>query len=279
MSTDNSHESLCVEIERKLSAFVDGELPELERLGAERHLESCAACRRELELLTAASGFLREEGRSVPEPPAWQSVRGALAARPPKSVWSGFNRALAASIALVALAGLLFAVARLAGPSRTEPTTAGFQELPVLLAGLPGLERFLADHRAEEVKTTELGGRLGFAPQMPEKLPGGFRLQTAYVVRDRCFAGSCLIYKRGDELVSLIQHPPLHPVSWKSGDLENCTVAGLACRRARGREVELLQIEPEGRNLTLVTRAGAVDPTVFVHALAGGWAGVNRAAE
>ncbi len=270
MSTDNSHESLCFEVERKLSAFFDGEQPALERLGVERHLESCAACRRELELLTAASGFLREEGRRVPEPPAWESVRDALAVQPPKSAWKGFNRGLAASIALVALAGLLFAVARLAGPLPTEPTTAGFKEGPVQLAGLPGLEGFLADHRAEEVKTSDLGGRVSFAPQMPDELPGGFRLQRAYVVRDRCCAGSCLIYRRGDELVTLVQHPPSHPVSWRSGALENCTVAGLACRRARGREVELLQIEPEGRNLTLVTRAGAVDPAVFVRALSGG---------
>jgi hypothetical protein len=271
MSTDNSHESLCLEVERRLSAFVDGELTVLERLGAERHLETCAACRRELELLTAVSSLLRGEGRSVPEPPAWESVRETLAtSRPPRSIWRGFIRAMAASIALVALAGLSFAIARLAWPSRTEPTIEGFQALPVQLAGLPGLERFLADHRAEEVKTTDLGGRVSFAPQMPEELPGGFRLQTAYVVRDRCCTGSCLIYRRGDELVTLVQHPPSHPVSWRSGALENCTVAGLACRRARGREVDLLQIEPEGRNLTLVTRAGAVDLAVFVRALSGG---------
>jgi len=137
------------------------------------------------------------------------------------------------------------------------------------LAGLPGLEGFLADHGAEEVKTSDLERRVSFSPQVPEELPGGFRLQRAYVVQDICGAGSCLIYRRGNTLVTLVQHSPSHPVSWRSGAFEDCTVAGLACRRARSPEVEVLQIEPEGRNLTLVARAGVIDPAEFVRALSG----------
>lgn len=274
MSPDSSHEALCSQVEQKLSAFVDGELAELERLGIERHLESCAGCRRELELLTEPLSFLRKEGRSVPQPPAWESVRDTLAvARQPRAAWErwrSFDRAIVASIGVLALAGLLFTVVRVERPQRPERTADAFQKPRVQLAGLPGLERFLADHRAEEVNTADLSERVGFSPQVPEELPGGFRLETAYVVHDRCCAGSCLIYRKGDELVTLVQHPPSHPVSWRSGDLEDCTVADLACRRARGQEVELLQIEPEGRNLTLVARAGTLDPAAFVRALSGG---------
>ena len=271
MSHNNSHKALCRQVERKLSPFIDGELEELERLGLERHLESCAACRQELELLTEASGLLREEGRSVPAPPPWEAVRRTLAASgKPRSIWKrwlGFDRAIAASIGLLALAGLLFAVVRGEWPPGTERTAGRVDERRVQLAGLPGLKGFLADHRAQEVDAADLDERLDFSPHVAEELPGGFRLHTAYVVHDRCSAGSCLIYRRGDELVTLLQHPPSHPVSWRSGNLVDCTVAGLACRKARGPGIEILQIDPEGRNLTLVARVGAIDSALFVRAL------------
>lgn len=271
MNSGSTHQPLCSEVEQKLSAFIDGELPELERLGTERHLESCADCRRELELLAGAARAIREEGRRVPAPPAWESVKATVAAaKQPRSAfgrWMGNNGTIAASIGLLAVAGLLFALVRgewAPGAGSAEHTV----ESPQLqFAGLPGLEGFLADHRAREVDSTELDGSLNFAAQVPGELPGGFRLEKAFLVSDRCCAGSCLIYRKGEELVTLVQHPPSHPVSWRSGDLENCTIAGRFCRRSRSGEVEVLQIEPEGRNLTIVARAGAIDPAVVVRAL------------
>ena len=189
---------------------------------------------------------------------------------PERSIWKrwlGFDRAIAASIGLLALAGLLFAVVRGDWPPGTERTAGRVDERRVQLAGLPGLKGFLADHRAQEVDAADLDERLDFSPHVAEELPGGFRLHTAYLVHDRCSAGSCLIYRRGDELVTVVQHAPSHPMSWRSGDLVDCTVAGLACRKARGPGIEILQIEPEGRNLTLVARAGAIDSELFVRAL------------
>lgn len=273
MSPDTPSDALCREVERKLSAFIDAELGELEHLRTESHLALCSSCRRELELLVGASGFLREAGRRVPEAPSWESVRKTIArSRPPRSIWTGSlgrGRAIAASLTLVALAAVVFALARVEWSQGPKTAAAGADQPYLQLAGLPGLQGFLEDHQAQEVETASLPGRLGFVPQVPEELPGGYRLERAYVVQDQCCAGSCLVYRKGSELVTLVQHPPSHPVSWRSGDLENCTVAGRACRRARSREVELLQIEPEGRNLTVVARAGIIDPTVFVRALSG----------
>ena len=271
MSPERPRETLCSEVELKLSAFIDGELPELERLGIERHLGDCSGCRRELDLLGQASTFLRREGGKVSEPPAWASVRSRLETLRPRSAWRdrvGLEWAVAVSIGLIALAGLLVALALGEWP-RGGDGLDGLVEAPRLqLAGLPGLETFLAEHRAQEIDSTELAQRLNFTPDLPEELPGGFRLARTYLVRDSCCAGSCLIYRRGDELVSLVQHPPSHPVSWSSGTLESCTIAGRLCRRGRGREIEILQIEPEGRNLTIVTRTGTLDPVALVRALA-----------
>ena len=113
MSSGTTNQPLCSEIEGKLSALIDGELPELERLGIERHLESCADCGRELELLTGAVGAIREEGRSVPGPPAWDSVKATVvASKQPKSPFGrrmGRNWTVAASIGFLAVVGRFLA--------------------------------------------------------------------------------------------------------------------------------------------------------------------------
>lgn len=270
MSPERPHDSLCSEVEQKLSAFIDAELAELERLGIERHLDDCGGCRREFDLLSEASTFLREEGRKVSQPPAWESVRSRLETLQERRLWrnrAGLNRAVAASIGLIALAGLLVVLALGQWPRGREGIGSSIEAPQLKLAGLPGLETFLAEHGALEVDSTALDQSLSFTPDVPEELPGGFRLEKTYLVRDSCCAGSCLIYRRDDELASLIQHPPSHPVSWSSGKLQSCTIAGRLCRRGRDREVEILQIEPDGRNLTIVTRAGALDPLILVRAL------------
>ncbi len=200
MRSHISHEAFCGEVERRLSAFLDGELGDLDRLGIERHLEFCGNCRRELEFLTEASGFLRLEGRSVPAAPVWASMRGALeAAEEPQPIWKRWltiDAAIAASIALLALAGLLFAVVRSERPQQADRVADTLQGAGVQFAGLPGLDRFLIDHRAEQVLASDLGARVTFSAQVPEELPGGFQLRQTYVVRDRCCTGTCMVYRR-----------------------------------------------------------------------------------
>ena len=49
--------------------------------------------------------------------------------------------------------------------------------------------------------------------------------------------------------------------------LEGCIIAGRSCRRGSDRRIELVQIEPEGQNLTIVARTGAIDAAEFVRAL------------
>ena len=53
--------SACVEIQPRLSAFIDGALPASERADVARHLDQCAACRglaRDLERLRSTANEL-----------------------------------------------------------------------------------------------------------------------------------------------------------------------------------------------------------------------------
>ncbi|MDA8131107.1 MAG: zf-HC2 domain-containing protein [Elusimicrobia bacterium] len=69
----------CENISRRLSAYMDGELPEREREAAESHLASCAACSEELASLRAASAAVSALPRV--EPPPFFAARTAAAAK------------------------------------------------------------------------------------------------------------------------------------------------------------------------------------------------------
>jgi len=91
----------CRQIKEQLSAYLDGELDEGQRHAVAAHLQTCPACRRELELLTALDGALGS--LTAPAPP---DLAGRVLARLPRrrrAWWQ--NLALAASLVLGIILG------------------------------------------------------------------------------------------------------------------------------------------------------------------------------
>ncbi len=93
----------------RLSEYLDGELPAAERAELEAHLPGCAACRRVLEELrgvVARAGTLEDRG---PARDLWSGVARAIgfegAARRPRRLSFSVPQLLAASVALMLLAG------------------------------------------------------------------------------------------------------------------------------------------------------------------------------
>src|SRR5262249_36864512 len=70
----------CDAIAPELNAYVDGELPPAEWAAVERHLEECAACRAEAELLRLVTGSLRQVARPEPSEAMRQRPRAQVAA-------------------------------------------------------------------------------------------------------------------------------------------------------------------------------------------------------
>lgn len=57
----------CFRIKKKLSAYLDGEMPEQERITISEHLKQCEECRAELAALSAVADALNTiEGMEVP---------------------------------------------------------------------------------------------------------------------------------------------------------------------------------------------------------------------
>ncbi len=263
---------ICAEVREKFSSYIDGELSAVEKLGMDSHLERCSGCVEELAALREVVDWLGTEGRKVPPAPTWEGVEATVLERSTGigrlwREWLSRDSMLAAGLATIALLGLLWA-ARSGieqGPSETKPPSGTGVELRV--AGLPGFDSFLIAHQAEEVSPPELRRRLDFPPLVLEELPGGYRLDKAFLVQGGGSAGSCLVYRRGQEVVGLIQQLPSQKVNWGRAKLRDCSFAGSHCRLGENQGVEVLQIEPDGQNLTVVSKAGSLDPTRMVRSL------------
>lgn len=104
------------DVEKLLSAFMDGELSEKEVQHVTAHLESCAACRDQLAQLSAADDLI--QGLETIEPSAdfdrtfWSKV-DKLEARRQNRWWMGFLRpnwrpALATGLAAGLVVGVYF---------------------------------------------------------------------------------------------------------------------------------------------------------------------------
>ncbi len=94
----------CEEVREQLSAWLDGELAEAERARVAAHLDSCAACRRELAQLTALNAALAELAAPVP---SGLAERVLARVQPSRRYWWQ-NLALAASLVMgIVLGGAL----------------------------------------------------------------------------------------------------------------------------------------------------------------------------
>lgn len=248
----------CERFRESLSGRLDGALDPVQERSLDQHLAHCDACREEEAALRRLREFMGVQGRRIPTtPPGWDALEARLIRQPRRRFGPGLLK-LAAAFVLGLCLGLLLRAPHPTGPE-TWAESGGSRS-----AGLPGLQAFLVGHSAQAADPEALASELGFELRAPAELPGGFRLKRAYRIRVGDLEAACLVYARGDQEMCLLQYPSGLPVSWPNEGLEDCRYGGMVCRRSVGREVELLQIEPEGVNLTVVARPGTLDPDHLV---------------
>ncbi len=126
----------------RLSAYLDGELAPEDHTACEAHLAGCLACRDDLARLGRVRSWAAGYEGTPPRRDPWPAIRAAmgrtdrreavvpLAARVarPRTVQVGLPLALAASLALVTVAGASWWVARATAP---EPVTSSPSALAV----------------------------------------------------------------------------------------------------------------------------------------------------
>jgi len=103
----------CAELDTRLDAYLDGDLPPAEHVAVENHLATCSACAALHTDLVALRERARAVPREVPPPPAVWAALERLTTRDsrlstraaPRSPWSPWHLA-AAAVLLVALSSV-----------------------------------------------------------------------------------------------------------------------------------------------------------------------------
>jgi len=207
----------CEKVRNLLGPYVDGEAAPDARREVEAHVSDCYTCSEEFEHIRKLAVSLgRFRTGSVPSE-LWTTIEHRLDNQSrvrsffPSVVRSRSLLAIAASIVVVIGLGL-FGLPWGRDSSQVHAESVDFA---VLLDGLQhdavaAFDKFLTQYKAvvttpEEAKRNAFG--LNF--DLPLTLPGGFELQTAYVLRFGEAPGVAARYDRGGEFLGVVFHAPV----------------------------------------------------------------------
>jgi anti-sigma factor RsiW len=134
----------CAVVIDRLSALIDGELPDPERQAVERHLQGCAGCASVHQRLAEAWTLAAEAPRVAPRADLWPRIEARLDGERPWPAWLGrlaWNP-LPALATLMLVAGLLLGLRMgeaMVGGGRNAVPVSGMESSVHLLSDLfPG---------------------------------------------------------------------------------------------------------------------------------------------
>ncbi len=215
----------CEKTIEQLGPFLDGELPSAVRDDLEAHLVTCSSCQAELEAFREMAAELAAPPTMLVPDALWtaierrldegvQTTRGAEPQRGSASVrrplWIRCIPLALAAVVVLAV-GLSMFDSVWTGSSAQASTV----DFSVLLDALPldaqkAFTKFLVLYDAKESSPAEARR---YAPDLnfdvPEVLPGGFRLEGVYLLRFGKLPGVAAMYDRDGEFLGVVFHPPV----------------------------------------------------------------------
>lgn len=225
----------CQTTREQIGAYFDGELPPDRSVQVRQHLDACPDCAAELERLRDLIAQLPRAGEVRAPAHLWSSIAERLdppQANPTRRLWPSWLRrplAVAASIALLIGGGILVGAWVSAGTETAKATEINFN---VLLDGLTAnvddaIAGFLRYYHAEPIAADSVHA---VAPHMslavPPELPGGFRLVQVYRLRLGRNVAIAARYRRGQEPIFIVFHPPVDREQLGVHTETHCLVGG-----------------------------------------------------
>jgi len=208
----------CQENKDLIGRFLDDELAPDARAEISEHFQSCSACSLELTSLRKLTSEISASSDVGVPSGLWDSIERRLATEadcPAERIVTGDRPlrtrrwALAASLAFVAGLGML-GLSLMDNSARASTINFG-----ILLDGLPldareAFRKFIALYDGQP--GSPLDARK-FAPALefdtPTTLPGGFRLDSVYLLQFGERPGVAASYMRGGEFLATIFHAPV----------------------------------------------------------------------
>ena len=222
----------CPEVLDQLGLYLDQELPADLRAAFQEHLDRCSACRANLQAMKATAGAVA----SLPEPrlpgELWNRIEQQLDTnRIAGSIrswgWFRIPPRVAASVILFIGLGLIGYTLSNGGASSASAATVDFS---VLLDALPldaekAFRKFLVLYDAKASSPFEAHRYApGLTFELPEELPGGFRLRSVYLLRFGDGRGVAAAYVRDGDFLAAIFHPPVEQESFGTHQDYPCVV-------------------------------------------------------
>lgn len=207
----------CDQIREQLGAYVDGEVSPSVQASVAQHLPCCASCACELESLRRVCRCLAPAAPTAPPAALWSAIDSKLAyecaARRNVTLFRWGRLVGIAACVLVSI-GLGLLVSQ-RGFDLARPAQAATVDFRALLNDLAtdargAFDRFLEQYGAEA--TTPLDAKRYAAAlnfELPDTLPGGFRLEAAYTLRFGDSPGAAARYARDGEFLGALFHPPV----------------------------------------------------------------------
>lgn len=216
----------CEQASNLLGQHFDGELTPAVADDLKAHLASCSPCRAELGALSELASELAT-GPTTPVPDnLWAAIERRLpqeSAAPPSAMSEPETSRLARPAwrrhaPLAIAASILLAVGlSMFGPLGVDSSAqASVVDFSVLLDALPvdarkAFRKFLVLYGAR--KSSPIAAK-GFAPSLnfdlPQELPGGFRLDGVYLLRFGENPGVAATYERDGDFLGAVFHPPVN---------------------------------------------------------------------
>ncbi len=242
----------CDAVRDNLGAYLDGELAPERREELAAHLAECPGCADELDALRRLAADLAAPTEAEPPPALWDAIERRLDAanetgRPSRRLLV-LRRPAAIAAGLVLAVGVGLIGKLLIGPGAV-PAAASTIDFSVLLDGLASdapsaVDAFLTRYEAQAVSAAEARRA---APKLmydvPDELPGGFRLQDVHVLRFTDKTGIAARYARGEELLMTFAHPPAAEKGFGRHREGPCVVGQRTCRQVQVGPWRLVRLE------------------------------------
>lgn len=201
----------CPDVMKMMHAYLDGELDVKESIRVQTHLQECSICRDAFASEQAFLGLLRSHMSATPAPAFARHRVSVALARDTRGRRRECRGGFARHAAWLAVSG---AVAAVLGAVALSKLTA---------SAMPGMVRWaVAEHQAyvrdpdslalhssdPQAVSRWLEDRLHFSPDLPPERVKGVMLVGAQAVAEGGNHAAHLVYRLGDDTVSLLLTPP-----------------------------------------------------------------------
>lgn len=212
----------CSDVQQRLSAYHDGELPPAEATQVASHLAGCASCAEELASFEQLSGL----SQRLTDPPVpaqlWEQLHSQLDAGEkltPLPVRPWLSRipstwvAIAATVLVLLGMGVFFSSPRNATENRQ--LTANFAAYLQDFAERPeqAQQVLLAKYEGRPATFQEAAHELGYEPLAASGLPPGCSVENVYLLKMPCCTCAQVVCKnRQGKSVAIFEHNVAQPM-------------------------------------------------------------------